>query len=272
MLLAASRTSFQFFLSGFMSANKFLAQYISMGSIQVYAAIEAILSVLGIEGLLVGLGVADGYKRGESIINRNTITFIAIGISVFAGLGQGIEAATDLPAGFAKVIEAALVLITGVGVPFLAYLGAQVYGATRKQIEVAYIDWMDKANASWASSKDRQLATRQLRRRLKEPDEIPASNPQVQHQIASNPQTQHQIPAEVDWKAPAVLAWYRTQKGLHSTDTNMSAADVAKAAAEASGVSVDQLQINKLQGALRTQLYRERQSLMKNENDGFRNS
>jgi hypothetical protein len=76
MLLAASRTSLQFFLSEFMSANKFLAQYIFMGSIQVYAAIEAILSVLGIEGLLVGLGVADVYKRGESIINRDTIMFM----------------------------------------------------------------------------------------------------------------------------------------------------------------------------------------------------
>lgn len=51
MLLAASRTGFQFFLSGFMSAYKFLSQYISAEFIKTYAFGEAILSILGIEGL-----------------------------------------------------------------------------------------------------------------------------------------------------------------------------------------------------------------------------
>ncbi len=67
MLLAASRTGFQFFLSGFMAAYKFLSQYLSVEIIKTYSLLEAAVAVLGIEGMLVAFGIHDGYMKGDSL-------------------------------------------------------------------------------------------------------------------------------------------------------------------------------------------------------------
>jgi len=139
IVLAAMRTGFQFFLSALATANRYLTTGIVGTAIDnntaiVFAMIEMIAAVFGVEGLLLVAGLSKGRKTGITTVPVAGIV-IAGAISVAAGLGQSFGLVPQL--GLSTGIDVTIAMITGLGASAVVFFSAEALGATLNKYEEA---------------------------------------------------------------------------------------------------------------------------------------
>ena len=74
VILAAMRTGFQFYVSSRLTAVRFLGG--TTGIIDGYSILEAAVTMIGIEGLMVAFGLITGYKNAKTQVNARWIVVL----------------------------------------------------------------------------------------------------------------------------------------------------------------------------------------------------
>lgn len=156
VLLAGFRTAEQFYLAASNGDNLWLGWF------------EAILAVLAIEGLILFLAADKAKRRGEVHEWVSWIgIFIALGISLVAGLGQSLNVVINLDTQIAEWFT--LALAVGLSLASLvAYIGGEIIGQELARIDAAndknrdeyykeLESWENSLNASWSRSQERKL-------------------------------------------------------------------------------------------------------------------
>jgi hypothetical protein len=213
MLVAALRTAFSFGLSAFTSLNDFLKGSLSPDFILILSGIEAVCSVLGIEGFIVTTGMKDGMQKNEEQLGapRAIAAYILLIVSCVAGLFQ--NSALIGNAGVTQTVEIALMVITGLGVPISLIFASPYLGLMLNFQSIQEKNWLLAARQQFESSKERKLARRDLMAALQEPIHL-----QVE---------EHRTHLELRTTAE-IVNWYRQANNILPGD-RLSAAEVAEA-------------------------------------------
>jgi len=156
VLLAGFRTAEQFYLSA-------SQENVTLGMV------EAVLSVLAIEGLILFLA-ADRAKRRERLhpFLETAGIVMALGISLLAGLGQSIRLVSGLDETLLTNFTTALAFGLAFA-SFVAYIAGEILGQELVRIELrnremqydyktSLSEWENGLNSSWNRSQERKLA------------------------------------------------------------------------------------------------------------------
>jgi len=144
------------------------------------ALFEAMISIVAIEGVMF---VADAIRaskdvsdvgKQDMVINLKRIGFLALFISVAAGMGQALPSLSGLPAWVGTSIDWAILIGLGGGASYVAkvsggIVGSQIAEAKRSLSELAHAydqdlsSWNTALKQAWEGSDDRAVARENMR-------------------------------------------------------------------------------------------------------------
>jgi hypothetical protein len=245
MMVAALRTAFSFGLAAMTSLNQFM-KGIDPNLVLFLSGLEAVASVLGIEGFIITTGMKAGMKKKESELEtpRAVAAYILLAVSCAAGMFQN---ATMLGTEVLQVAEWVLMGITAVGIPVSLMFAAPYLGLMMNFQSMEEQHWFDKARESFNNSKERKLIRRDLVQLPQNPTRVFG---RVKAQRSESAGTSGPTSAEI-------ISWYRNSHNLTSDD-QVNGTEVASAWYQENNLTPVNGDLNKLATPIRVALHRER--------------
>jgi hypothetical protein len=186
---------------------------LSPNVILALAGVEALASVLGIEGFIVTTGMKDGMKKNEDDLGtpRAIAAYILLIVSCVAGLFQ--NSALIGNASVTTGVEIALMVITGLGIPISLIFASPYLGLMLNFQAIQDKNWLLEARRQFETSRERKLARRDL---------VAAQQP-APHRPIIEEHERLELP-----KTSEIVAWYRDLNNIQPGES-LSASQIAEA-------------------------------------------